>query len=633
MKSEKSKDPTKSAFSTEELIGATNLAVVPDPFIEGSFLNLEALSAGLNFNLADGTVPLVTGPDEPFVLIKGHNPGTWFFAPRWGRLAKRPDGKPAFLITKKVRNNPDGSQTTLGGILSFMVELVVELPDTSAPERWTNLIKTLAKIDPPSGGFSFQSLRLTEGKMNVYGLSSYVAPNSQPITNVDVGASSSIGFAIELNAEGADYIYALVGSGRDIAPQVAIIFSFKYDTYVPTCAIQAKGNKLKTYNYFSENIQARASYYGLWSGSAERSTTRAALKQSEGLDVEIVGTPPPGVDLTKLLDSIFDQFVKIEVGQWINPDPTPVKASSSGGYFGGVSYSMKRVDLSAEARFDRTLTFSSVKQEVFQVSFNFEQQLSGFNAADHAFIVEDDVKLDYLVTFSQSSLVSSYNVAATYSTADGNIRRIDFGKIDAQKPEDRKGIIQFPRGSRPPSAQMTVIVDFLPPNVGYELKQVQSISDTGASFYYQPDAFCQRTAVWLAFAVLSEDPRDRAIFKWTYEPPNVGSTRRVPVSKATLVQPPDAGSNYDIPSISIEFPFHPNDWQGSNDNSPKIKYELKGLAGQWKNNKPISGSISLFETSVEIIEWGPTTFSMRSVGEELAVPQLLLNRYSSGMIF
>jgi hypothetical protein len=514
-----------------------------------------------------------------------------------------------------------------------MVELVVELPDTSAPERWTNLIRTLGKIEPPAQGFSFQSLRLTDGKMNVYGLSSYVKPNSQPLTNVDVGASSSIGFAIELNSEGADYIYALVGSGRDIAPQVAILFDFKYDTYVPTCMVKSKGSKLKTYNYFSENIKARASYYGLVSGSAERSVTRAALKETEGLDVEVVGTPPPGVDLSKLLDSIFDQFVKLEVGKWINPDPTPVSASSPGGYFGGVSYAMKKVDLSADAKFNETLSFSSIKQELFQVSFNFEQQLSGFNKADHAFIVEDDVKLPYLVTFSQSSLVSSYNVAATYSTADGGIRSIDFGKIDAAKPEDRQGIIQFPRGSRPPSAQMTVIVDFFSPNVGYKLNLIQSVSDTGASFYYQPDAFCQRTSVWLAFAVLSEDPRDRAVFKWTYEPPNEGGLTRIPLSKATLVAPPTSGSAFDIPSISILFPFHPNDWKGSAENSPRIKYELKGLSGNWKSNAPIKGEISLFETSIEILDWNPTSFTTRSVGDELAVPSILINRYNSGIIF
>jgi hypothetical protein len=626
-------NPFQISLSTENLLSVSNLSAISDPFNEGSFLSVEALTDGLNFNLADGTVPLVTGPDEPFVLIKGHNPGTWFFAPRWGRLARRPDGKPAFLITKKVKNNPDGSQTTLGGILSFMVELVVELPDTSAPERWTNLIKTLAKIEPPTGGFSFQSLRLTDGKMNVYGLSGYVAPSSQPITNVDVGASSSIGFAIELNAEGADYIYGLVSGGRDIVPQVAIIFNFKYDTYVPTCMVKAKGSKLKTYNYFSENIKARASYYGLVSGSAERSVTRAALKEAEGLDVEIVGTPPQGVDLAKLLDSIFDQFVKLEVGNWINPDPTPVKASSLGGYFGGVSYAMKKVDLSAEAKFDQVLSFSSIKQEVFQVSFNFEQQLADFDKSEHAFIVEDDVKLPYLVTFSQSSLVSSYNIAATYSTGDGGIRTIDFGKIDASKPEDRQGIIQFPRGNRPPSAQMTVIVDFFPPNVGYKLNQIQSVSDTGASFYFQPDVFCQRTSVWLAFAVLSEDPRDRAIFKWTYEPPNDAGAMRVPLSKATLIVPPTSGSNFDIPSISINFPFHPNDWKGSADSSPKIKYEMKGMAGKWKNNQPIKGEISLFETSIEILEWEAATFSIRSVGEELVVPQLLLNRYSNSIIF
>ena len=69
-----------------------------------------------------------TDPQMPFILFKGYNPDTWFYAPRWGRIAKNTNGEPAFTITKKVRNNPDGSKTAVGGVLSFMVELVVELP-------------------------------------------------------------------------------------------------------------------------------------------------------------------------------------------------------------------------------------------------------------------------------------------------------------------------------------------------------------------------------------------------------------------------------------------------------------------------------------------------------------------------
>src|SRR5688500_10154765 len=90
-------------------------------------------------NLLDGTVAIATDPQMPFILYKGHNPNTWFYAPRWGRLAKNPEGEPAFMVTKKVRNNLDGSKTTLGGILSFMVELVVELPSEGQREQWTNL--------------------------------------------------------------------------------------------------------------------------------------------------------------------------------------------------------------------------------------------------------------------------------------------------------------------------------------------------------------------------------------------------------------------------------------------------------------------------------------------------------------
>ena len=100
----------------------------------------------------------------PFVLLKGFNPDTWFYAPRWGRIARGPTGEPAFLVTKKVRNNPDGSRTTIGGVLSFMIELVVELPSEDQQQQWTKLIKTLYNLQPGAGAFNFQPLRLSVGK-------------------------------------------------------------------------------------------------------------------------------------------------------------------------------------------------------------------------------------------------------------------------------------------------------------------------------------------------------------------------------------------------------------------------------------------------------------------------------------
>src|SRR5262249_40763644 len=162
-----------------------------------------------NFNLVDGTVAIATDPQMPFILFKGYNPDTWFYAPRWARIAKNPAGEPAFLVTKKVRNNPDGSQTTVGGVLSFMIELVTELPSDNERKSWENLIRTLYNLQPRSGAFNFQPLRLTQGKMNVYGLDTYTRPG-QPLKDVDVGASSSIGFAVELTPDGADHFAAML---------------------------------------------------------------------------------------------------------------------------------------------------------------------------------------------------------------------------------------------------------------------------------------------------------------------------------------------------------------------------------------------------------------------------------------
>lgn len=218
-------------------------------------------------------------------------------------MSKNPDGKPVFTITKKVRNNPDGSKTTVGGVLSFLVELVVELPGDDQRQKWTKLIRTLYGLQPTAGRFSFQPLRLTKGKMNVYGLDMYARPD-QPLKDVDVGASS-IGFAVELTPDGADHFAAMVGaSPSQFPPQVAIQFAFKYQFLIPQCDIQACGSRKKTYDYFSVNVRARASYFGLVNGSAEYQSTRADLRQMQALDVRVIGAPPLGVDLKKLLDAV-----------------------------------------------------------------------------------------------------------------------------------------------------------------------------------------------------------------------------------------------------------------------------------------------------------------------------------------
>src|SRR5215469_1457095 len=356
--------------------------MVPDPFDPTHLLDLTQASLP-NFNMVDGTVAVVTDAQMPFVLYKGYNPNTWFFAPRWGRIAKNPGGEPAFTITKKVRNNPDGSKTTLGGVLSFSIELVTDLSNVAGQaQNWTNLIKALTNLQPTGGGvFNFQPLTLEPGKMDVFGLDMYALPG-QTLKGIDVGDSSSIGFAYTLTPDGADHFAAMVGaSPTPFPPQVAIVCTFPYRYLVPQCDIQIHGFQKKTYDYFSVNAKARASYFGLVNGSADLTSIRSDLRSMGAYDVSIVGTPPKGIDLQKLLDAAFDIAVKKDVGQWIQPDVKPVEASPPGGFFGGISVTMKSVSLSDSAQFDEHMSFSGIQEGIQLVSFDFEQQLGAFDPA------------------------------------------------------------------------------------------------------------------------------------------------------------------------------------------------------------------------------------------------------------
>jgi hypothetical protein len=590
-------------------------AMVVDPFDSSSLLDLTTASLP-NFNLVDGTVAVVSDAQMPFVLFKGYNPNTWFYAPRWGRIAKNPNGEPAFTITKKVRNNPDGSKTTVGGVLSFMVELVVELPSDAQRQQWTKLIKQLYKLQPTSGAFNFQPLRLSPGKMDISGLGGYALPG-QPLKDIDVGASSSIGFAIELTPDGADHFAAMLGASPiPFPPQVAIMFTFKYQYLIPQCHIQAHGFKKRCYDYFSVNAKARASYFGLVNGSADVSHTRADLRQMQAFDASVVGTPPQGVDLQKLLDAAFDMFIKMEVGQWIQPDPKPVEAPAPGGFFGGVSVAMKHVSLSDSARFDSQLSFSGINENIHQVSFNFEQQLGAFNPAKHLFIEQDDIKLPFKLAIGNCEKVKIVVPSASYTTATGP-QSVLCPTVDGKTGGLSEGVIQFTWPRKPSSAQISLIVNFVAPfGPGYEFRSTEPVSDTGAAFLFEPDQFVQRTRLFFVMAMTTHDTNAKALFKWEWIPPQATGAARPKLSGFFLVIPDPNGNPNNLPTYDIEFPYHPDDYKGEA-HTPRIQYKIQGLAGAWKNLSA-SGAISIGETAAAL-DWN----EMRSIGETLSIPSIL----------
>ncbi len=589
-------------------------AMVPDLFTPSQLLDLTAVSLP-NFNLVDGTVAIATDPQMPFVLFKGYNPDTWFYAPRWARIALNPvTGEPAFMVTKKVRNNPDGTQTTVGGVLSFMIDLVVELPSQEEQKKWTNLIKTLYRLEPGAGAFNFQPLRLSPGKMDISGLDPYVLPG-QPLKNIDVGASSSVGFAFELNAEGADHFAAMLGAPTPVTPQVAILITFKYQYLIPQCDIQSHGFKKKAYDYFSWNLKARASYFGLVNGSFDYQSVRADLRSTQAYDVSVVGSPPPGVDLQKLLDATFDMFLKMQVGEWIQPDAKPVETSQPGGFFGGVSVSMKNVSLSDTAQFNEHMSFSGISEGIHQVSFNFEQQVGAFSPAKHLFIEQDDIKLPFKLAIGNCEKVRVIAPSASYTTATGP-RTVQCNAVDGKNGGLTEGTIQFTWPQRPTSAQISLVVNFISPfGPGYEFRVTKPVSDTGAAFLFEPDQFIQRTRLFFVMAVTVTDLSSKALFQWEWTPPQTSGTARPKMSGFFLITPDPNGNPNNLPTYDIEFPYHPEDWTG--ESTPKIQYKVQGLTGEWKN-RTAAGSISIGDASVAV-DWSQST----SIGGILAIPAAL----------
>lgn len=546
-------------------------------------------ASGVAFNVVDGGYE--APPSTPWKLFRGNATDVWFFAPSLGKLATRPDGSPAMTLTAKVRNNPDGSRTWVGGTLSFLIQVTQEIPSQDVMQGWHDLLKAQGLV-PRGASFQFQPLPLTQGKLNAHGLAGKVVPGGQPTNDVSIGASSAIAFALNLTGDTARDYYVAMKSRSQIPPQVAIVCSFKYQKLLPSCRIRMSGSKKKTYDYFSDSLKARASYWGLVSGSFERSRVRAELKNTGGFNLEVIGTPPAGIDIAKLTDAMTDKFLMKEAGEWIKPDPTPAEASSPGGFFGGVSYSMKSVNISAEESFSGEINVADLIMEPHDISFDFETAMSQLDPEKHAFLIEDDRQLDLKLVVGNCPLVLQSTSVASYVRGGSPIRVAvpdlpSAGGITS-------GIMQWTQGleEKPTSADMESAFIFQSPYPSYIVKRSIPVSDSGAVLAIFPDNFVQRSTLIFTFDGSSAD--NVAICQWKFTPPP-GSTS-LPVSRVIRIGGDPIPGN--LPTTDIVFPLKEEDVL----NGGKIELKVKGLRGQWAGKETPTIKLDLGQSSLAI-DW------------------------------
>lgn len=548
-----------------------------------------ANASGVDFNVVDGGYE--APPSIPWKLFRGHGTDVWFFAPSLGKLATRPDGSPALALTAKVRNNADGSRTWVGGTLSFLIQVTQEIPSTDVIKGWQDLLKSQGLL-PHGASFQFQPLPLTQGRMNVYGLEDKVLPGGQPTRDVPIGTSSAIAFAINLTGDAARDYYIAMKSRTAIPPQVAIVCSFKYQKLLPTCQIKMSGSKKKTYDYFSDDFKARASYWGLVSASVERSRVRADLRNSGAFTLDVIGTPPPGIDIAKLTDAMTDKFLLKEAGEWIKPDPTPAQASSPGGFFGGVSYSMKTVNISASETFSGTINVADLIMEPHDISFDFESAISQLDPDKHAVLIEDDRKLDLKLVIGNCPMILQSTSVASYTRGGVPVRvsvpdLLGAGGITS-------GIIQWTQGleTKPTSAELESAFIFQSPYPSYIVKRTVPVSDSGAVLAIFPDNFVQRSN--LIFTFDGTSPDNVALCQWKFTPPP-GSTS-LPVSRVVRISgDPNPGN---LPSTDIVFPLKEDDVL----NGGKVEVKVKGLRGDWAGKETPTMKLDLGQSALAI-DW------------------------------
>jgi hypothetical protein len=418
------------------------------------------------FNVADGTVGMVFKTGSPFALYKGYQDNTWFYAPRAARVSRRADDKPMYSITRnRKRLAAGGGLETMGGVFACQIELVVPVPTVEEQKEWTEHIELASGIRPTGAAqtFRFQPMRLRKGRLNVYGVNSYVDDPSKYV-DIPVGASASIPITLELNAMGADTFVTAVGNGAKGNLPVTARLSYVFDQVVPECRYKLTVDGKKTFDYFSVNAKARASYYGWVGGQADLAHTRSELQNIQAVKIEWIKRPSGGMadeQIKRLETAIIDSWIKSILDKIIDkPQIDPAVAPDPKGFFGGVSVSLKSFEEVQDVFVTAEYTYTELHEELFDVSYVFDPLLGISVPADHLTDVVGDNMLPISINLGKDTNVYRYTGQYGYRKADGTYMTNSYS-CDGQIGGTLPGVIQFAVGEpMPETTEITLSVEW-----------------------------------------------------------------------------------------------------------------------------------------------------------------------------
>ena len=445
------------------------------------------------FNVADGSVAGVSPDGSLLALIKGYQENTWFFAPRAAVITRSPDNnhRPLYMVVRNRRRLPNGEGIeTIGGVFACQLEMVCPLPTPQEQQRYSELIKLSSNISPTGNSFRFQPMRLRDGRMSIQGMDQYVLdPNK--LKDIPIGSSASIPITFELNKLGADTFAAALSAPTGNGLPVTAFMQFKYDMVVPACKYEITADGAKTYDFFSVNVKARASYWGLVGAQADYQRTREELQSSGAIRIKQISAPQ-GLDdarIKQLETAIIDSWIKnILTKICEKPQSNPAEAPDPKGFFGGISVTMKSRTEVMNINLSATVEYSSIVEEIYSLSYVFGPLFSQGSPRDHLLDVNEDNKLPIVINLCKDERINRYTGQFGYKKQDGTFVANSVPDVHGSTGSVLTGNIQFAVGEpMPANTEIQLTVDWNNPD-WEDRKEMHTLknNESGAAFVFSP---------------------------------------------------------------------------------------------------------------------------------------------------
>lgn len=339
------------------------LLVVPIAAWSQTSIAAENIIDVVSFSYKDATGTQQS--DDVTIVRDEREASQWYYVPSRPVLVTTRVGDkavPQFTLVRYDYPDPANPQTILrAGLLNFSARLSLP-PEALGPMK----AAAIASVAKRKGQAVADQIRLAALPINSATVSLYSSDNklvgvAEGTGTAPTFASQTMAFSLALTQLGTAVFDELVKSPTGVRTAV----KFTYNGLTPKCGYKVTANYQQARDYYSKNekFAARASYYGLFSASAskESSEIRDELVKSGALKIEMLASNECTAErldalvqpmLKRINDQVLDTFKPPE-----RIDPAQAGTPSTGGYFGGVGYSVAVKKVSELRKLNETISF------------------------------------------------------------------------------------------------------------------------------------------------------------------------------------------------------------------------------------------------------------------------------------